>query len=88
MKFQISYDENGEPYYVFTDNGFMQTSRAFDPKEDGWMLNQLDPRDFPAIQTGRDMEFLVAEVNSLRRKLFQQEAFTESYRKASGFGGP
>jgi len=34
------------------------------------MLDQLDPNDFPAIQIGRDMEYLVNEVNILRRQLF------------------
>jgi hypothetical protein len=63
----------------------MMTYRALDPERDGWMENQLDPRDFPAIQTGRDMEYLVAEVNSLRRKLFHAKQMETSYRNAAGF---
>ena len=85
MKFQIIRNKKGEPVHVHTDNGFMQTSRAFNPEEDGWMEDQLDPADFPAIQTGRDMEYLVAEVNQLRRKLFREKQTGDAYRKAAGF---
>ena len=49
------------------------------------MLEQLDPNDFPAIQTGRDMEYLVQEVNRLRRELFHSKQHTNTYRKAFGF---
>lgn len=86
MKFNISYDENGKPVYVTKDTGFCISSGPFRPEEDGWMLDQLDPMDFPAIQTGRDMEYLVAEVNSLRRKLFHEKSMHNTYRNAAGFG--
>ena len=46
---------------------------------------KFDPYNFPAIRTGRDTEYLVAEVNSLRRKLFQAKQTVESYRRAAGF---
>jgi hypothetical protein len=70
MGFEIFKDENGNPNSVHTWDGFMETSRPFDKERDGWMLDQLDPNDFPAIQIGRDMEYLVNEVNILRRQLF------------------
>jgi hypothetical protein len=70
MNFQLyAYDENGKPTMVETYDGFALCCREFDPIEDGWMLKQLDPRDFPAIQIGRDTEYLVSEVNRLRREL-------------------
>jgi len=85
MQFHITYDESGEPTHVQTDNGFMQTSRKFDNDTDGWMLDQLNPMDFQAIRTGMDMEFLVNEVNTLRRRLFELEKQNDSWRKAAGF---
>jgi hypothetical protein len=87
MNFQLIRDENDKPYHVNIDTGYMQTSRPYRPEEDGWMEDQIDPYDFPAIQTGRDMEMLVAEVNRLRRENFRLEKEVEVYRKASGFGG-
>lgn len=66
-----AYDNNGLPTMVGIDNGFMKTSRPFDIEEDGWMLDQLNPRDFIAVKIGRDTERLVNEVNDLRRELFE-----------------
>jgi hypothetical protein len=85
MSFEILYNEAGEPVHVNQDNGFMSTSGPFRHEEHGWMLDQLDPADFPAIRTGRDMEYLVAEVNRLRRQLFYATEQKEQYRKAAGF---
>lgn len=85
MEFHITRNEKGEPVHVNTSDGFMMISRAFDPEQDGWMESQLDPYNFPTIRIGRDTEYLVAEVNSLRRKLFQAEQTAESYRRAAGF---
>ena len=85
MEFQITRNEKGEPVHVSTNNGFMMVSRASVPEQDGWMGSQIDPRDFLAIRIGKDTEYLVAEVNSLRRKLFQSEQTAESYRRAAGF---
>ena len=71
MKFEFTgYDKEGIPTHVNTDDGFMRTGRKFVIKEDGWMLDQLDFRDFPMIEAGRQMEDLVIEVNSLRRENF------------------
>lgn len=70
--FEITYDTDGKPVRVCTDDGFMQTSRPFDPAEDGWMLDQLDPRGFPEIRTGQRVAALVAEVNALRRENWRQ----------------
>jgi len=71
MNFKIvAVDDEGSPTRICTDDGFMQTSRKFIPDEDGWMLNQLDPKDFPIIEQGRLVESLVYEVNALRRKVF------------------
>ena len=67
MKFEIDYFD-GKPSYVRTDNGFCQTGGAYDEQEHGWMLDQLDPRDFPEIQTGRRVAALVNEINELRRE--------------------
>ena len=71
MKFEItSRDEEGNPTYVHTDDGFVQTSRKFEQESDGWMEYQLDPRDFVAVNIGRQMESLIHEVNALRRENF------------------
>jgi hypothetical protein len=85
MKFEIHYNEKGEPAHVTQDTGFLISSGPFDPKEHGRMLNQLDPADFPAIQTGRDMEYLVREVNQQRRQLWTVTEQREMYTKAAGF---
>jgi len=86
MKFIITgRDDNGNPTHVNTDDGFMLCSRPFDPDEDGWMEDQLDPSAFPAIQTGRDMEWLVTEVNRLRRDNFYLNSELKLYRKVVGF---
>lgn len=87
MKFDVQYDD-GKPVYVCTDDGFIQTGRAFNEKTDGWMLEQLDPRDFPAIRAGRDMENLVHEVNALRREVFSLKQSNKDWMGAAGFGRP
>lgn len=71
--FEIVYDGNGKPVHVNTDDGYMQTFRPFDPEEDGWMLEQLDPDSIPEIRTGRRVEALVTEVNALRKRVWKQE---------------
>lgn len=88
MKFDITYDDHGKPVHVCTDDGFMQSSRPFNPDEDGWMLDQLDPRDFPEIATGHRVAALVAEVNELRRQLWSKDKTLGLYQDAYfGRGG-
>lgn len=72
---------DGKPDYVRTDDGYCQTARAFDDKRDGWMLKQLDPNDFAAIRTGRDMEDLVNMVNQLSRRNYELEQDLEMWRR-------
>lgn len=55
MRFELSYDNEGKPVHVSTFDGFAHISRPFEPEQDGWMEDQLNPRDFPAIRAGRDM---------------------------------
>lgn len=81
MHFEITYDDHGKPVHVCTDDGFMQTSRPFDPEEDGWMLDQLDESMFPAIKAGRQMAALVAEVNALRRENYRLKKSADSWMK-------
>ena len=72
MYFEITgRDDKGQPTHVITDDGFMQTSRKFDPDNDGWMEDQLDPRDFIAVKIGKQTEALIREVNALRRENFR-----------------
>ena len=72
MSFEVTgYDKDGNPSHVVTDDGYMQCGRPFDKDKDGWMLNQLNPLDFDAIQTGRQMESLVDEINHLRRENYR-----------------
>lgn len=86
MRFEFtSFDSEGKPTRVNTDDGFMMCSREYNPEADGWMQQQLDPSTFPAIQTGRDMEWLVAEVNHLRRENFNLHLELKSWRKSAGF---
>lgn len=75
-----SYDENGVPIRVAEDNGFVQSSRPYDPERDGWLLNQLDPRRFIGSQIGAEIDFLIAEVNQLRRKVYEQEQELKTWR--------
>ena len=71
MTFELYNFEDGKPTRVNTDDGFVKCSRAFDEETDGWMLEQLDPRDFPLIMAGRQMENMVYEINRLRRENFE-----------------
>lgn len=80
-------DSAGNPRRVFTDNGFIQSSRPYDPREDGWIDDQLDPEDFEAIRTGQQMSQLVHMVNSLKRKNFHLEQELKMWKKASGMFG-
>jgi len=77
MKFKLDRDADGNPVHVHTDDGFMQSSRKFDPEQDGWMEDQLDASEFPAIRTGRDIEWLVYEVNRLRRENFHMRRMAD-----------
>ena len=85
MQFEITYSREGEPTHVVTWDGFMCVSRAFEFEKDGWMLEQLDPNDYPVIRAGRDAEALVAEVNRLRRRNFELKTQNNMYAKAAGF---
>jgi hypothetical protein len=86
MRFEFtSFDSEGKPTHVNTDDGFMMCSRKYNPEADGWMQQQLDPSIFPAIQTGRDMEWLVAEVNRLQREDFGLKQQLAIYTKTAGF---
>ena len=38
MKVEVSYDSNNKPTHVYTDDGFAQVSRPYNPETDGWML--------------------------------------------------
>lgn len=86
MRFEIQYDNDGKPVRVNTDDGFAEISRSFDPETDGWMEDQLDYRDFPAIHTGRQMKALVDEVNELRRENFRLKKNSDMWMGAAGFG--
>lgn len=70
MFFEITRDEDGKPTHVFTDDGYLGIHRKFEPENDGWMENQLSYDKFPAVQIGRDTEYLIDEVNRLRREVF------------------
>jgi len=85
MRFELSYDNEGKPVHVSTFDGFAHISRPFDPDTDGWMEDQLDPREFPAIRAGRDMEALVNEVNQLRRENFRLKQSDKQWMKSAGF---
>ncbi len=85
MKFEITArDDEGNPTHVFTDDGFMQTGRKFNHEEDGWMEDQLDPRDFMAVRIGRQMEDLIYEVNALRRENFRLKQSEKKWMAACG----
>ena len=71
MHFKINRDEDGKPIDVFIDDGMVQTNRKFEPEQDGWMLQQLKPMNFLAVEMGRQTEDLILEVNSLRQENFE-----------------
>lgn len=79
-------DKKGNPTYVCTDNGFVQTARKFDPENDGWMEYQLDPRDFLAVKIGRQTEQLIHEINELRRENFELKKSEKRWMSACGLG--
>jgi len=81
MSFEILRDSKGKPSHVNIDDGFMMTSRPYDEDTDGWMDHQLSPHDFSAISFGREVEWLVAEVNRLRRENFSLERQLELLRR-------
>ena len=83
MTFNIQYDEHG-PAYVNTDDGFAQVSRPFDKARDGWMLQQLDPADFPGIRIGLETEWLVNQVNKLRRENYELKQDLDMWKKSVG----
>ena len=86
MEFKITCrDEDGTPTHVHTNDGFVQTSRKFEPEEDGWMETQPYPRNFIAVKIGRQTEALIAEVNALRRENFRLEASEKRWMSAYGF---
>ena len=85
MHFEIRRDEHGKPTHVSTDDGFAQCSRRFDPETDGWMLEQLEHREFPAIRAGRQTAQLVDEVNFLRRENWNLRKQVEQWQTAAGF---
>jgi hypothetical protein len=50
------------------------------------METQLDPRDFLAVEIGRQTEALIHEVNALRRENFQMKQSEKRWMGACGFG--
>lgn len=85
MGFELSRDADGKPYHVCSDDGFAIISRPFNPEEDGWMEDQLDPGDFLAITIGRQTEALVHEVNALRRENFSLRKRVRLWTWAAGY---
>lgn len=81
MRFELSYDSEGKPNYVTIYHSGMIESRNFDPARDGWMLDQLNPKDFPAITIGRDTEDLVAMVNLLSKENWELKRRLNTYNK-------
>jgi hypothetical protein len=67
----IAVDKDGNPTKLHFETSFASYTKEYVEEDDGWINNQLDPRDFPAIRTGQDMLYLVNEVNRLRKELFR-----------------
>ena len=82
MQFEIDYDHDGKPVYVRMFDGVAHIGRPFEPKTDGWMLDQLDPREFPIIRAGRQMESLLNEVNALRRENWKLKQTNKEWQSA------
>ena len=80
------YDDFGNPTHVFTDDGFAQVSRSYDPREDGWIKNQLSFDEFPMIRMGQDMAYLVQLVNKLQRDNFHLKEQLKLWQKPNIFG--
>ena len=83
-QFEINRDEDGKPSDVFIDDGFVQTNRKFESEKDGWMLQQLKPRNFLAVQMGRETEDLIFEVNALRRENFELKRQLKQFNRIIG----
>jgi hypothetical protein len=80
----IARGDDGTPLRVETFDGYAHVCREYQ-LADSWIDKQLSPADFPAVQIGRDTEYLVDLVNKLQRKVASLELQVESYRKAAGF---
>jgi hypothetical protein len=79
-------NEDGSPACVETDDGFCLNSGPYDPDQHGWIEGQLNPNDFMAITIGRQTEWLVDQVNALRRKNWDLERRVKMWTDAAGFG--
>ena len=76
-----SRDKNYKPTHVSIDDGYMQTSRPFNPETDAWMEDQLDHSSFKSVVAGREAEWLIDEVNRLRRENFELKRIEKMYYK-------
>lgn len=85
MSIQVSCrDENGKPTHVDFDDGFVYGSRPYKQDEDAWIEGQLDPNDFIAIRIGADTEWLIHQVNKLKRENFLLKREVKLWQKAQG----
>lgn len=84
IRFEINKDEDGKPIDVFIDDGFVQTNRRFESEKDGWMLQQLRPGNFLAVEMGRQTEDLIHEVNTLRRENFELKRQLKQFDRIIG----
>jgi hypothetical protein len=89
MRFQITRDEDGKPVHVFTDDGFAQVSRAFDPETDGWMTEQENVGDYPSILSllhlAEEVRGIFLDNNRLRKENWRLKKEAKQWRSASGF---
>jgi len=72
VRFEFTaFDEYGMPTRVVIADSSKHIVRDFDPNKDGWMLDQLDPDDFPEVASGKRVERMIGEINALRREVFE-----------------
>ena len=85
MKQVLGRDENGKPTHILEDTGFMQVSRPYNEKADGYIDDLVYPDEFIAVRMGDEVKHLVSRINSLIRENHRLRSEVEVYRKASGF---
>ncbi len=85
MKQVLGRDENGKPTHILEDTGFMQVSRPYNEKADGYIDDLVYPEDFMAVRMGDEVRLLVTKLNMLIKENHRLRSEVEVYRKASGF---
>ena len=59
--------------------------RPFNEETDGWILEQPDSLEYPALQIGQEIIAMYKEIKSLRRENWHLRKENELYKKSRGW---